>query len=72
MAGTVLGFIKAAAGIGGILLPLFLSLVATAVSFQASLLLFPLAHLLAFFVLLPDLRRLGAFEKIVPVVEPAD
>ena len=36
MAGTVLGFIKVAAGIGGILLPLFMSLVAKAASFQAS------------------------------------
>jgi fucose permease len=72
MAGTVLGFIKVAAGIGGILLPLFMSLVAKSVSFQASLLLFPLALLLAFLILLPELRRVQALEKAVPVVEPAD
>ena len=72
MAGTVLGFIKVAAGIGGILLPLFMSLVAKSVSFQASLFLFPLALLLAFLILLPELRRVQALEKAVPVVEPAD
>jgi fucose permease len=72
MAGTVLGFIKVAAGIGGILLPLFMSLVAKAVSFQASLLLFPLALLLAFLILLPELRRLGVLEKIVSVIEPVE
>lgn len=72
MAGTVLGFIKVAAGIGGILLPLFMSLVARSVSFQASLFLFPLALLLAFLILLPELRRVQALEKAVPVVEPAD
>jgi len=72
MAGTVLGFIKVAAGIGGILLPLFMSLVARSVSFQASLFLFPLALLLAFLILLPELRRVQALEKVVPVVEPAD
>jgi fucose permease len=72
MAGTVLGFIKVAAGIGGILLPLFMSLVAKAVSFQASLLLFPLALVLAFVILLSELRRVEALEKAIPVVEPVD
>ena len=72
MAGTVLGFIKVAAGIGGILLPLFMSLVAKAVSFQASLLLFPLALFLAFLILLPELRGVEVVEKAVPSIEAAD
>jgi fucose permease len=71
VAGTALGLIKAAAGLGGILLPLLMSIVAKAVSFQASLLVFPLALVLAFLVLLPEMRRLGSIETAL-VVEPAD
>ncbi|NJN93258.1 MAG: MFS transporter [Anaerolineales bacterium] len=51
MAGTALGIIKTAMPIGGILLPFLMSLVAEYGSFQLSLLLFPLACLLAFAVL---------------------
>ena len=71
VAGTALGLIKTAAGLGGILLPLLMSLVAKAVSFQASLLVFPLALVLAFLVLVPEMRRLGSVET-APVAEPAD
>jgi fucose permease len=71
IAGTALGLIKVAAGLGGILLPLLMSLVAKSVSFQASLLLYPLALMLAFLILLPEMRRLGSTET-APVVEAAD
>jgi fucose permease len=71
IAGTALGLIKVAAGLGGILLPLLMSLVAKSVSFQASLLLYPLALVLAFLILLPEMRRLASIET-APVVEAAD
>lgn len=50
--GSVLAVIKVAAGLGGILLPFCMSLVARSVSFQVSLLLFPAVLLLALCVLL--------------------
>ena len=71
MAGTALGLIKVAAGLGGILLPLLMSLFAKSMSFQASLLLYPLALVLAFVILLPEMRRLGSVET-APVVEAVD
>jgi fucose permease len=58
MAGTVTGSIKVAIPIGGIVIPFFMSLVASAASFQVSLLIFPLALLLAFVLLWFELRRL--------------
>jgi fucose permease len=56
MAGTALGVIKTALPIGGILLPFLMSLVAEYGSFQLSLLLFPLACLLAFVVLFWEIK----------------
>ncbi len=52
IAGTVIGTIKVAIPIGGILLPFIMSLTARYTSFQASLLIMPLAFLLAFGLLL--------------------
>jgi len=71
IAGTVLGFIKVAAGLGGIVLPLIMSLVAQLVSFRLSLVLFPLALLLAFVVLFFEMRRVKSLET-APVIEAAD
>jgi FHS family glucose/mannose:H+ symporter-like MFS transporter len=51
MAGTVLGVIKTAIPVGGILLPFLISIITRYASFQVSLLLFPLACLLAFGIL---------------------
>ncbi len=70
MAGTVIGAIKVAIPLGGILLPFFLSLIARYLSLQLSLLLFPLAFLLGFLMLFLEIRRLRAFESI-SVVEAA-
>jgi fucose permease len=53
MAGTVMGTIKVAFPIGGIAVPLLLSWVATARSFQASLLILPLGLLVALVLVLP-------------------
>jgi NNP family nitrate/nitrite transporter-like MFS transporter len=52
MSGTVMGTIKVAIPIGGALLPFMMSLVARASSFQLSLLVYPLAMLTGFLVLL--------------------
>jgi MFS family permease len=51
MAGTVLGTIKVAIPIGGILLPFILSLLVQYVSFEMSLLIFPLSLLIAFILI---------------------
>jgi FHS family glucose/mannose:H+ symporter-like MFS transporter len=56
IAGTVLGSIKIAIPVGGILLPFFLSLIAKYVSFQASLAIFPLAFGIAFLLLYFSIR----------------
>jgi fucose permease len=69
--GMVLAFIKVAAGLGGILLPFCMSLIVKAVSFQASLLLFPAVLLLAFCVLFLQLRRIGPVEP-VSIPRPVD
>jgi len=61
-AGIALGAIKVAAGLGGILIPFLMSIIANYVSFQASLILFPVAFLLAFCVLFHELRHLKSFE----------
>jgi fucose permease len=71
IAGTALGLVKVAAGLGGILLPLLMSLAAKSISFRASLLVYPFALLLAFLILLPEMRRLESAENAV-VVEAAD
>ena len=65
MAGTALGIIKTAIPLGGILLPFFMSVTTQYASFQVSLLLFPLAFLLAFGVLFFEIqhRKLSKGEK---------
>ena len=65
MAGTALGIIKTAIPLGGILLPFFMSVMTQYASFQVSLLLFPLAFLLAFGVLFFEIqhRKLSKGEK---------
>jgi len=55
-AGTVLGTIKVAIPIGGIILPLGMSLLAKISSFQISLIVYPLSLLLAFFLLFIFIR----------------
>jgi fucose permease len=52
MSGTVLGSIKVAIPIGGILLPFILSMLVRNFSFRSSLLLFPLVLLIAFLLVL--------------------
>jgi fucose permease len=66
MAGTVIAVIKVAVGLGGIVLPFFMSLVAKSVSFQASLLLFPLVLLLAFCMLFLEVRRAPSLQPVGP------
>jgi fucose permease len=51
MAGTAMGIIKTAIPVGGILLPFLMSMLAQYASFQVSLLLFPLAFMLALAIL---------------------
>jgi predicted MFS family arabinose efflux permease len=51
MAGTVLGTIKVAIPIGGIFLPFMLSLLVQYMSFEMSLLIFPLSLLIAFILI---------------------
>ena len=63
MAGTVLGTIKVAIPIGGILVPFLLSLVSKYGSFQYSLFLFPLSLLTAFIILFSILRSMKEFES---------
>jgi FHS family glucose/mannose:H+ symporter-like MFS transporter len=58
MAGTVIGSIKVAIPIGGILLPLLMSLMASRTSLQVALAVFPLALLIAFAVLFLAFRDL--------------
>jgi MFS family permease len=62
MSGTVIAIIKVAVGLGGIVLPFFMSLVAKSASFQASLLLFPLVLLLAFGMIFLEIRRPPSLE----------
>jgi fucose permease len=52
MSGTVMGTVKVAIPIGGVLLPFVMSLAARASSFQLSLLIYPLAMLAGFLALL--------------------
>jgi FHS family glucose/mannose:H+ symporter-like MFS transporter len=58
MAGTVIGSIKVAIPIGGILLPLLMSLMSRQTSLQIALLVFPIALLVAFAVLFLAFRNL--------------
>lgn len=61
-AGTALGFIKLAIPVGGILVPLLLSLVSRFVSFRASLALFPAVGLAGFAALAAGRRRMNRSE----------
>jgi fucose permease len=61
VAGTVLGTIKVAIPVGGILLPFLMSLIAKSFSFQVALLVFPLAFLLAFFLLFFTIRSIRSY-----------
>ena len=56
MAGTVLGAVKVALPLGGIVLPLLMSMITRQVSFQAALIIFPLAYLLGFVILFSTIR----------------
>ncbi|MGB3713693.1 MAG: MFS transporter [Candidatus Promineifilaceae bacterium] len=60
MAGTVIGSIKVAIPIGGILLPFLMSLMASQTSLQVALAIFPLALLVAFTVLFLEFRNLSS------------
>ena len=62
IAGTVLGIIKVAIPIGGILIPFLLSLFSKFSSFQGSLLLIPLTLLIAFLTLFSILRSINELE----------
>ncbi len=55
-AGTVLGAIKVAIPIGGIVLPLLMSIIARNSSFQISLIVYPISLLFAFFLLFIGIR----------------
>jgi MFS family permease len=67
IAGTVLAIVKVAAGLGGILLPFFISVISKSLSFQAALLLFPAALMLAFFTVFLEIRHIRSPEA-APVV----
>ena len=58
MAGTVLGAIKVAMPVGGIILPFLMSMITKSLSLEVALILYPLAFLAAFLILLPVLRRI--------------
>ncbi len=70
-AGTVLGVMKIAVPLGGIVVPFFMSLVAKSISFRASLLLFPATLLLAMVVLFLEMRPIK-FSGSASAVEAAD
>jgi hypothetical protein len=67
IAGMVLGTIKVAIPIGGILLPFLLGLIAKYSSFESSLILFPLASLVALVLTYLQFKSLA---KIEPVPAP--
>jgi fucose permease len=56
IAGTVLGALKVAIPVGGMILPFLMSMIASQFSLQAALLLYPLAFLLGFGLLLASVR----------------
>lgn len=66
LAGTVLGSLKVAIPLGGILLPFLVSLLSKYASFRLALLAFPLAFLLAFVVLVVTL---GAGKSVLVAQE---
>jgi len=57
MAGTVIGSIKVAIPIGGIVVPLVVSLLSRVVPFETTLIVFPAVLLAAFFMLLLVFRK---------------
>jgi MFS family permease len=61
MAGTALGIIKMGIPIGGILIPLILSVISRYISFKVSLLLFPFFVLVCFMTILINRKKLMAF-----------
>ncbi|MCO6453000.1 MAG: MFS transporter [Caldilineales bacterium] len=66
MSGTVLGAVKVALPLGGIVLPFLMSMITRQASFQAALAIFPLAFLLGFVVLFLSVRDVS-----IPVVKEA-
>jgi len=62
ISGTVLGAIKVAIPVGGIILPLIMSLIARISSLRTSLIIYPLALLLAFILLIINLRGISLSE----------
>jgi len=63
MAGTVLGTIKVAIPLGGIITPFSMALIAGSISIQASLIVFPLSLLAGFLLLLQVMRLMGGRES---------
>jgi fucose permease len=63
MAGTVIGSIKVAIPVGGILIPLIMSLLARHSSLQLSLIIFPLSLLLAFSILFFQFKQVRSLES---------
>ena len=61
MAGTALGIIKMGIPIGGIVIPLILSVISRYISFRASLLLFPFFALVSFTTILINRKKIMAF-----------
>ncbi len=64
MAGTVIGSIKVAIPVGGILLPLLMSLLSRSTTFEVTLIVFPVALLAAFIVLFLAFRAMPATNEI--------
>ena len=64
MAGTVLGTIKMAMPVGGILISLLMSVIARQISLQAALLIFPATLLTAFVILFLALRRTKSLQMV--------
>jgi fucose permease len=63
MAGTVIGSIKVAIPVGGILIPLIMSLLARRSSLQLSLIIFPLSLFLAFSILFFQFRQVRSLKS---------
>jgi fucose permease len=67
IAGTVLGTVKIAIPIGGIIIPFAMSLIAEYSSLQLSLLLFPLVPLLGFLLILSVAQQIKSIEMTASV-----
>ena len=68
MTGTVMGAIKVALPLGGIILPFLMSMITQRTSFQMSLIIFPLAFFLGFVILSLTIRNV----KIAPAEKIAE